>query len=98
MSFTFLEKEAMRDILYMDYKDETELKQIIPADDFNWLESRNFIRTIKDRIVITGEKSSRRWENCIITKFISSKNTCFDVLDKLINAMTGNTYKLLYYS
>ena len=59
-------------------------------DEYEYLKSKYFLRTVKDKLVITKENSRRRYEHATVTKFLTPKIKIYEFLDELTKPITGD--------
>ena len=83
MTFNAEEKFQIENIFGAENSPKT-LESFLPEDIYAFLQKREFLRTISDKIIWRNANRYRPFSSCIITKFLHEKIDIFNLLEKLL--------------
>ena len=78
----------MEDVLGTVTSEPADLKKELPEHIYEFLKSKNNLRTIQDRLVIVEKNRYRTYEHCTFTKFLGADSDPVTILKDLLSQIS----------
>ena len=87
MSFTPAERQHIREVMGNEIRAD-ELRDYLPEHVYNFLVSKNNLRTIQDRIIIVNKNKFRPFDSVTITKFLNNDTNPAKLIENLLSKIS----------